>query len=196
MKRTIIAAMMSACCASAAWAACGNESQPLTPGDIVRMQKVDGLGTLIFTETGSVPSPDAGKSPADADYMDAKLGVYLMGESGPIWKVEDGIEKCDLDGLSVYFLKDGLVITDLDMDNRPEIWFSYIKECAGDPGPMPMTVIMYEDGKKHVIEGETYSRVSLEAFLGGSFKFGDGFGDAPKVFRDFAQKYWDDRKAR
>ena len=194
MKKYIVAAIMSACSVSAAWGACGNESQLLTPGDVVRMQKVDGLGTLIFTETGEILSADAGKSPADADYRDAKLGAYLLGDNGPIWKIEDGIEKCDLDGIGAYFLKDGLAITDLDMDNRPEIWFSYVKECAGDPGPKPMTLVMYEDGKKHVVEGETLSRVSLDAFMGGSFNYGEGFGDAPKAFRDFAQKYWDDRK--
>jgi hypothetical protein len=72
--------------------------------------------------------------------------------------------------------------------NKGEITFVYRLGCDGDPTPVPMKLMMLEDGDKYAIRGTT----SLEMYNHvGEMNVDASFNDAPDEFLPFAKKIWE-----
>ena len=112
------------------------------------------------------------------------------GSATKVWQINDGVEQCDLDGVSASFLGSGPVVTDLDRDGLKEIWTVYTYGCAGDPGPRDLKIIMYEGREKYAMRGDTYARVAEDVWQGGEGRMDGAFRQGPAVFRSYAEKLW------
>jgi hypothetical protein len=105
------------------------------------------------------------------------------------WVVKDHIEDCGVD-MFLKFLENKVSITDLDKDGKAEVWMIYKVSCQGDVSPVPMKIIMYEDGQKFAARGDTRVQFSAKDFMGGSYSFDAAFKKGPAVFRTYADKLW------
>ncbi|WP_347216568.1 hypothetical protein [Chryseobacterium sp.] len=119
---------------------------------------------------------------------------YSLDNNQQIWKVNDFIKDCMVD-IDAAFKKNTLRVTDLDKNGIAEIWVMYEIACKGDVSPSDLKVIMYEGKQKFAMRGETKIRTGMEnngkpVFEGGSYTFDKAFQQGPKVFRDYAEKLW------
>ena len=120
-------------------------------------------------------------------YADKGDGYKLMR------KIQDHEEKCDLAMHAEFRLKT-LEITDLDKDNKAEITFVYRLGCNGDPTPVPMKLMMLEDGEKYAIRGTTLVKMGPEHSYGGEMNVDASFKNAPDGFLEHAKKIWNSDK--
>jgi hypothetical protein len=122
---------------------------------------------------------------------------YLLKKGGApkqVWRVTDFVRDCELDGMTVSFIADAFCVTDLNKNGEAEIWMAYILNCAGDPGPMTMKIIMYEGGKKYAVRGNTRSLVTENEYAGGEYTLDAAFASGPAVFSAFAKELWEKYK--
>lgn len=105
------------------------------------------------------------------------------------WKVYDFIKECPVD-IELEFLKSAITVTDLNKNNKAEVWLMYKVGCHGDVSPVNMKIIMYEDGKKQAVRGENKVQVGANDYLGGEYTFDPLFKEGPKQFRDYATQLW------
>ena len=131
---------------------------------------------------------------------DAELFAYHYIVSGnetkQIWKVYDFIADCPVD-LDVSFIKNTFQITDLNHNGVAETWLMYKTACQGGVDPSNVKIIMYEGNQKFAMRGENKVQVGTDdngkkQFMGGEYKFDENFKKAPQVFKDFAQKLWNE----
>jgi hypothetical protein len=129
--------------------------------------------------------------------LDAALYGYRFLVSGdsikPTWKVYDFVEDCPVD-MFIYFVDKSFAVTDLNKDNKAEIWIMYKVSCQGDVSPVPMKIIMYQDNKKFAVRGTTRTQVSEKDYVGGEFTFDEAFKNSPAEFRQYAEKLWQQHK--
>lgn len=156
-----------------------------------------GDNLVILTETG-ISFNDKFKH--ELDGRDAELFAYHFivseNEVKQTWKVYDFISDCPVD-IAASFIKNAFEVTDLDKNGIAETWLIYETACHGDVSPSNMKIIMYENNKKYAMRGETKIQVVLsengkKQFLGGEYKLDENFKKGPKVFKEFAQKLWND----
>lgn len=112
------------------------------------------------------------------------------------WRVMDFVRDCDLDGMNAAFITDAFRVTDVNNNGQAEIWLPYILQCAGDPGPIPMKIIMYEGEKKYAVRGETRSWVGGDEYSGGECTLDQAFIGGPAELRKFAVQLWEEYKMR
>jgi hypothetical protein len=172
---------------------------PMVTGNIVkavRYTDATGDNLVLLTETDIVINPE---SDPYQEKRSKELFAYrhLLEKDGSVkqvWRVTDHVRDCDLDALTVSFIRDAFRITDLNNNGEAEIWMSYVLGCAGDPGPMTMKIIMYEGGKKYAVRGKTRSRVSGTEYAGGEYTLDAAFVSGPTEFAPFARKLWTEHK--
>ncbi|RZJ51930.1 MAG: hypothetical protein EOO44_13370 [Flavobacterium sp.] len=164
----------------------------------VRWKDKQGDNIVITTETGYHINKKF-KHEFD-DSSDAELFAYHYiisnNEAKQNWKVYDYISDCPVD-LTASFVKNTFEVTDLNNNGIAEVWLMYKTVCHGDVSPSNMKIIMYEGKNKYAIRGENKVQVgTLEngepQYLGGQFKLDENFKKAPKVFKEFALKLWND----
>lgn len=152
---------------------------------------------VIITETGYHINK---KFVHESDGSDAELFAYhyiISGnEAKQSWKVYDYVSDCPVD-IVASFVKNTLQVTDNNNNGIAEIWLMYKTACHGDVSPSEMKIIMYEGSTKYAMRGENKVAVGIgdngtEQYIGGEFKFDENFKKGPKVFKEFAQKLWDD----
>ncbi|MBQ7618410.1 MAG: hypothetical protein IJS50_06000, partial [Desulfovibrio sp.] len=95
--------------------------------------------------------------------------------------------------LSLEFAKSSPIVTDLDHNGLAEVWLTYYLACRGDVSPEGMKIIMYENGQKYALRGETFLHVDGQD-LGGKYQLDSAFKKAPEVFRRFADQLWQKQK--
>jgi len=76
-------------------------------------------------------------------------------------------------------------VTDLDGDGLGEVTFAYSAGCRSDVSPVAHKVLMTEDGEKYALRGQT----KIED-MGGEFKAGPEFAQAPEGFEAHAKSAW------
>lgn len=151
----------------------------------------DNLGDniVITTETGDIQS----KSELSDDYKDAALYAYhfLIFEDSvrQTWRVKDFVNECPMD-IEANFIQNTFQVTDLNKDGVGEVWLMYIVACRSDVSPADMKIIMYQNGQKFAMRGQTKVEPSKGSFIGGEYKFDKAFNEGPPEFRDFAKKMW------
>ncbi len=148
-------------------------------------QDANGKNFVIFTE-------EFDKEKADKNGIkDIFLYAYHFADKGTGYKqlrmIKDWEKECDLINHAEFRFKT-LNITDLDMDNKAEITFIYRLGCNMDPTPVPMKLMMLEDGDKYAIRGKTsIKRMNIE----GEMNVDASFNDAPMQFLKFAKDIWE-----
>ncbi len=108
----------------------------------------------------------------------------------------DFVRSCYLDGLTASFIEDAFRVTDLDKNGLAEVWVAYVLDCAGAPGPMTMKIIMYEQGRKYAMRGQSRSLVNENDYRGGKYQFDEAFVSGPPQFRAFAEELWAEYKTQ
>ncbi len=121
-------------------------------------------------------------------------GYRSGGDAEPVllWKMHDFIHDC-FTSATCEFSSDSPVITDLDKNGIQEVWMTVYIGCRGDVGPVGMKILMYENGKKYALRGETFVHVD-DMDLGGTYKADPEFTKAPAVFLQFADRLWQKNK--
>ena len=148
-------------------------------------QDVNGKNFVIFTE-------EFDKEKADKNGIKDKfLYAYHFADKGTGYKqlrmIKDWEKGCDLINHAEFRFKT-LNITDLDKDNKAEITFIYRLGCNMDPTPVPMKLMMLEDGDKYAIRGKT-SIKSMD--MKGEMNVDAAFNHAPGQFLQFAKDIWE-----
>ena len=155
----------------------------------VRWTDNGGENLIIVTETVQIQSKNA----VDSSYRDAALYAYhylFKGDSSKLtWRVYDFVKECPVD-IDLYFVNKSFAITDLNNNGKAEVWLMYKNSCHGDVSPIPMKIIMYENDKKYAARGETRVKFSATEYMGGHYSFDDAFKQAPALFRQYAEKLW------
>jgi hypothetical protein len=159
----------------------------------IRWTDNSGDNIVILTVTDKTQSKNA----PDDGYSDGALYAYhylLSGDSSKqTWKVYDNVKECPVD-MFLYFVDKTFSVTDLNKDGKAEVWMMYKVSCQGDVSPIPMKIIMYQDNKKFAVRGTTRVKVSATEYMGGEYSFDETFKNAPKEFRQYAEKLWKQHK--
>jgi hypothetical protein len=163
----------------------------------VRWKDKLGDNIVITTETGYHINK---KFTHETEGSDAELFGYHFIVSGnevkQTWKVYDYISDCPVD-IVASFVKNTFQVTDLDKNGIAETWLMYKTVCHGDVSPSDMKIIMYEGNTKYAMRGENKVAVGIDdngkkQFEGGEYKLDENFKKGTKVFREFAEKLWND----
>jgi hypothetical protein len=159
----------------------------------VRWTDNTGDNVVILTITDKTQS----KKAPEESYSNGALYAYhylIAGDSSKqTWKVYDFVEACPVD-MFLCFLDKAFAVTDLNKDNKAEVWIMYKVSCQGDVSPIPMKIIMYQDNKKFAVRGTTRVKVSESEFIGGEYSFDESMKTAPVEFRQYAEKLWKQHK--
>lgn len=151
-------------------------------------QDANGKNFVIFTEIFD-------KEKAEMNGVKDKfLYAYHFANKGKGYKelrmIQDWEKECDLIN-HAEFRFNTLNITDLDKDNKAEVTFIYRLGCNMDPTPVPIKLMMFEDGEKYAIRGKT----SIESMnIPGEMNVDASFNYAPIQFLEFAKKVWESDK--
>ena len=181
---------------------------PKVKGNIVksvRYADATGENLILLTETDVVSKPDTGDypnyPPRSKELFAYRFLIKKGGKFEQVWQMTDSVRDCDLDGMTVSFIPEAFRLTDLNNNNKAEIWMTYVLQCAGDPSPITMKIIMYEDGKKYAVQGETRALVAHfengeKIYAGGEYVLDKAFNSGPKEFAAFAKELWEKYKNR
>ncbi len=159
----------------------------------VRWIDDSGEHCVIICETGIYKSNDRTDEEMEGNSSD--LYAYKFSKKdGKIlqdWKIQDFVRDCPFD-ITATFVDKTLQVTDLDNNGKAEVWVMYKVTCRSDVSPCDMKIIMYEDQTKHAMRGQNKVPAGDTTFFGGEYKFDEAFNAAPKKFREFALKLWND----
>jgi hypothetical protein len=121
------------------------------------------------------------------NYVD-KAGKYEL-----IRKVYDFVDRwCDIGGDIMCKFVSSPVVTDLDNDGTAELWIMYKILCTTDVSPATMKLIMQQGKDKYAVRGTTKVNIGEGEFIGGEYELDAAFKNAPKEFREFAVKMWNE----
>ena len=160
-------------------------------GDVLKgkaWQDANGKNFVIFTKMFD-------KEKADRNGVKDKfLYAYHFADKGDGYKkirmIKDWEKECDLINHAEFRFKT-LNITDRDRDNKAEITFIYRLGCNMDPTPVPMKLMMLEDGEKYAIRGKT----AIERMnIADEMNVDPSFNEAPDEFLSFAKEIWESDK--
>lgn len=159
-------------------------------GDLVRGEAFDdanGKNIVLFTRKEKETHYSEG--PGNRSIY---LYAYHFADKGDGFKnltdIKDWEKDCGLVN-HAEFRFNTLKVTDIDNDGFAEITFMYRLGCNSDPTPIPIKLMMLENGKKYAIRGTTRVEMGTEHF-GGEINVDPSFNNAPKEFLDFAKKIW------
>ncbi len=153
----------------------------------------DRLGENILITSLVPPYPDKEKNEYGEEEEGESSELYAFhfikrdNSYKVLWQITDAEKACPFD-LTVSFLKDGVVISDLDGDGIAETCIQYKKACRSDVSPAYMKVIMHEDTLQYTLRGLMW------VFDGGNGKFNVTEADVnlekqPKLKEEAAQMY-------
>lgn len=156
----------------------------------------DKLGENVFiaSESGEIGSESFNEEIGEyIYYKEANVYAYHYVVSGSevklIRELHDFESKCEFD-VNANFLPSTIQVTDLDSDNFGEVWMMYRTYCLSDVSPSDLKIIMFQNGQKYALRGESQIDWGDGTFYGGKFKYDDAFTSGPEVFRNFANTIW------
>lgn len=88
--------------------------------------------------------------------MELEVRHYVQTDSGPhlMRKIIDFERECEFDNMAGY--REGSVMTsDVDKDGFKELTFTYLLGCTSDVSPLPIKLLVLENGAKYIIRGTT-----------------------------------------
>ena len=152
-----------------------------------------GTHTVILTQT-EVFSTTPNSSDPDFICGNQEINAYgylsSMENAKPSlsWRMHDLVHDCEASA-SCEFAGVSPQVTDLDGNGVSEVWLVYYIGCRGDVSPIGMKILMYENGKKYAMRGETF--VHADGMdLGGRYKADEAFASSAPVFRQYADQLW------
>jgi hypothetical protein len=130
------------------------------------------------------------------DYKSLRAYRSLKTKNGnweEVWRVYDTQDCSSMTGLEAEFVRGSLTFTDLNNDGIAEIWFMYIKRCAGDVSPHEMYLMMYDNEEAYTMAGENKIVFGEEFTMGGEYKMDDKFlnKNTTPEFVDYAKAMWE-----
>ena len=157
----------------------------------------DKLGTNIFitAQTGEFETSQRVGDIENEELYAREAHVYAYHyliseyETKLIRELHD-FEDCGVFDLDAYFIPGTVRITDLNADNNAEIWMMYVKYCLSDMSPKTMKIIMFENGQKYALRGQSRVDLGNGEFCGGDFELDKAFSKGPVAFIDFAKQMW------
>jgi hypothetical protein len=78
-----------------------------------------------------------------------------------LWKISDAEKECPFD-ISVEFINDPVIVTDIDGDGIGETTIQYKLACRSDVSPAYMKIIMHEDAAKYSLRGLMWIKAGEE----------------------------------
>ena len=157
------------------------------------------------------------KDPTEDDGQSAELYAFHYakndGEFKQIWMITDTEKECPFD-ITCDFIKNAVVITDLDADGIAETTLQYKLACRSDVSPALKKLIMHEGPTAYTLQGlmwydnpdekfeVTESNANLETLPGykktedeylktfGRYESEKGFAGAPPAFLAYARQQW------
>lgn len=149
----------------------------------------NGKNLVVF---GKSTATSNSKDGADILTTDLLTGVHVLLDKGNkiLWKMNDGIQKCPVDG-GIHLDTSSIVIKDLNNDGIGECCFLYRMHCMGDVSPEDYKLLLYDNGKKYAIRGTNFIDYGQGSTAGGKKQLDKAFDAAPTYLKDFASKYWD-----
>lgn len=156
--------------------------------EAVKYTDADGEHIVLTTETGITDSK--GKDSDGLRQAALYAYSYLIKDGKPAlsWQVRDFSVDCPVDVLAEY-VPGTFAVTDLNKNNKAEVWLMYRIACRGDVSPASMKIIMYEGGKKYALRGEAKVLLPTET-IGGKYVMDNAFLAGNKVFKDHAVQLW------
>lgn len=156
-------------------------------GSVTAMAKWDdklGSNILFITETAENSNED-NRSKELFGYH------YILenSEYNQLWKINDFIRECPVD-LTLEYIPNSLVITDLDKNGIAESSFLYKMSCKGDVSSDDMKLIMHEGKNKYAVRGTMELMMNGRVLEKGSMKTDPSFDKAPEEFLGLAVKQW------
>ncbi len=109
---------------------------------------------------------------------------------GIVREFVDFIKDCEFD-LELEFMQDYIKITDLDNDNFGEITVIYKMTCTSDVSPWIIKLLMFENGEKFSIKGNTKVEYGPGEYMGGEKKIDASLKNTPNVFLEHAEAMFD-----
>lgn len=156
--------------------------------EAVKFKDADGEHIVFTTETWITDS----KGKDNDGLRDAALYAYsyIIKDGKPVfsWQVRDFSKDCPVDVMAEY-VPGTFAVTDLNKDNKAEVWLMYRIACRGDVSPANTKIIMYESGKKYAMRGEAKVVFPTET-IGGKYVMDEAFISGPKAFKDYATQLW------
>lgn len=104
-------------------------------------------------------------------------------------RLEDFVEECEFD-LVLDMIPGSLTVTDLDSNRYGEVTFVYQLGCVSDVSPLTAKLMLWENGKKYAIRGETSIKTGGKP-MGGEKQPSSNFAEAPQALQTYAQMQWD-----
>ena len=172
-------------------------NHPNMKGKVLKSRAfIDKMGEnyIYLNSTGNYRS----HHPSDGDVC-SNIDIFAYAYRGDsyteptlLWKMNDFVHDC-IASAECQFSEDSPIITDLNQNGIKEVWLITYLGCRGDVSPLGMKILMYEDGKKYALRGETFIHVD-GMDLGGNYKKDQAFANGPKEFLKFADKLWNMHK--
>jgi hypothetical protein len=167
----------------------------VTKGEVISAFKwTDKLGENVFiaTETGEIPSSKVYSEIALSDaHVYAYHYVIQENQVKLIRELHDFVSECNFD-INASFIPRTIHITDLNSDDTGEIWMMYKTYCLSDASPSDLKIMMFQNGQKYAIRGNSLMDLGNQDIYGGDYKMDEAFSSGPSVFRDFAKSMWKD----
>jgi len=108
-----------------------------------------------------------------------------------LWTLVDFQRDCPLD-MTVEFLTEKPLITDLDNNGTAETWMVYQLGCRGDVSPLTMKLIMHQGQNKYAIRGTRKIKVSTnpDKIAGGEMTKEPSFNTLTPAINAYATELW------
>lgn len=131
----------------------------------------------------------------EADYRDKEIYAYhylqTIDSTYVLWKLLDYERECPFD-LTIEFLTEIPIITDLDKNGICETWIVYWLGCRSDVSALNMKLMMHEGKNKYAIRGTRKIRYGDEPDQvdGGKMTKDLTFDKLNKVINNYAIDLW------
>jgi hypothetical protein len=130
-----------------------------------------------------------------ADFKEKEIYAIQYVQTGDstylLWKLIDFVRDCSFD-LTIDFLNDRPLITDLDKNRICESWLVYWLGCRSDVSALDMKLILHIGSNKYAIRGKRIVRYGSGSgdIDGGQMKADESFSGLPKAINDYALDLW------
>lgn len=142
-----------------------------------------GENYLLFSSITST------KKEITSSYLYATHYQMKNGQKKLVRTLKDREEGCEFSNNAMFDSK-SFGVTDLDQNGLGETTFIYYLGCTNDPSPHGAKLALLENGKKHMIRGETTVIYPGGAKYGGTYKVDPALLKAPNAFLEHALKVW------
>lgn len=135
----------------------------LDAAERVGVDPVGAVTALTWTDqigANTVVMRDIGDENAGGEQLLLRVDhAVQVGERTTLLReVKDDVTDCPVDK-KLEFVDEALQVRDDDGDGVGEVVFAYRANCAGDPSPSSLKVLLLENGEKHILRGSSTNEI-------------------------------------